>query len=652
MPILYLGIDVGGTFTDLTWIHRGELGIHKVPSTPSAPEQGILRGVREILEKLGLRAGVDCELHVIHGSTVATNAFLERKGVRVAFVGTEGHHHLPFTRRQARARLYDLNPATPPPILEIGDCHPMRERVGASGEVLTPIDDGDLARLARRLRGEGYRSAAVTFLFSHLEGAHEAAAVRALEAEGIEAFASHEVLPRAGEFERASATLLNAYLTPIVGQYLDRLVKELQPAVLHIMKSSGGLMPVEVARRAGIHTILSGPAGGVTGAQRGACGRRRILAFDMGGTSTDVSLLEGRPVTTHGYQIEGWPVGVPVIDILTIGAGGGSIARFDRGGSLRVGPESAGADPGPACYGKGWAPTVTDAHVALGHIPPGRFLGGRMAIDRERSIEAIRRLSNDSLAWEALADGILEVVRSNMARALRSVSVGRGKDPSRFSLVSFGGSGGLHVFPLARALGIREVIVPRAPGVLSALGMLGAAETVETEVTLARKGRAVDARSAGKAAREACVRNEERLASRRKVQHRVEICLRYQGRNEELAVPFDGKDLAASRASFHKQHEQLFGYSQPDEPIEVVSLRVVSRTPPRRLPALALEEGGTSPEAARIRGETPLYDRGMLRAGNVVRGPALVIEDTGTTLVPEYGSLTVAGDGALIGEVR
>jgi N-methylhydantoinase A len=285
-----------------------------------------------------------------------------------------------------------------------------------------------------------------------------------------------------------------------------------------------------------------------------------------------------------------------------------------------------------------------------------------MAIDRERSIEAIRRLAGDRMTWETLAAGILEVVRSNMARALRSVSVGRGKDPMRFTLVSFGGSGGLHVFPLARALGMHEVLVPRAPGVLSALGMLGAAETVETEVTLARKGREVDARIAGRAAREACARNEERLESKRKVQHRVEICLRYTGRNEELAVPFDGRNLAASRARFHTMHEQLFGYSQPEEPIEIVSLRVVTRTPARRLPAPVLEPGGASPESARVGPgrvseggggrETPLYERGLLRAGNVIRGPALVIEDTGTTLVPEYGRLEVSGDGALIGEVR
>jgi len=666
-PILRLGIDVGGTFTDLAYIFRSQFGVHKILSTPESPEIAILQGVTEVLSILGVGDSPGPELDIVHGSTVATNAFIERRGASVTFVATEGHEHIPFTRRQARERIYDLTPASPAPVLTVDRCFGVHERLDAAGRVVTAPEPAAVDELIDRLQNTNCESVAICFLHSYLNPTHEREVACRLRAAGFNVHESSQVLPRIGEFERSSATLLNAYLSPKVDRYLGRLEQGLKPWRLEIMKSSGGLMSVSHARRFGIHTILSGPAGGVAGACR-VTRRKRLLTFDMGGTSTDVSLIDGAVSLTGSYRIDEWPVGVDVIDILTIGAGGGSIARFDRGGALRVGPESAGADPGPSCYGTGWDPTVTDAHVALGQIPPGHFLNGRMAIDRDRSIEALSRLAGTRYSWKSVAQAILQVVGSNMMRALRTVSVSRGKDPRRYTLASFGGAGSLHVFHLARGLQLAGLVVPVSPGALSAIGMLGGATLHESEQSVLEEFSPEAFRGLTNV-RDSLIGRHERLnTSKELLSHHGVLALRYQGRNDvlEVSYPSTEADEFQSRAAlfkFHDAHEERFGYREESEPVQIVSLRLRSHGRTRELklgrtntPGAGSIEDRAGLGSIRLHDErwvqAPILDRTRLCIGDHVTGPALIVDATATVFVPSFGSIRVDSRGLLIGKLH
>ncbi len=465
-----IGVDIGGTFTDFVVLAGGEIRIHKTPSTPHDPSVAFLRGLEEL--EIGSGAAF------VHGSTVATNAILERRGARTALLTTEGFRDVLELGRQTRLGLYDLTPRKHVPLIPREQCHEVPERVDRNGNVLEPLDEGAVRAALDQIKGAGVESLAVCLLFSFANAAHEEQIGALVEAAGLNVSLSSRILPEYREYERASTTAANAYVAPLMQRYLRRLDEKLTALGrrrLWVMQSNGGVLSVEGAAREAVRTVLSGPAGGVVAAwQVGrAAGFERLLAFDMGGTSTDVSLIDGEPATSREGGIGDLPIRVPLLDIHTVGAGGGSLARVDAGGRLRVGPESAGADPGPACYGRGDLATVTDANLVLGRLLPQSFSAGRIRLDLERAQAAIRKIATAlRLPVEEAAEGIVRVADTQMARALRKVSVERGHDPRRFCLIAFGGGGPLHACALAEELGIPTVLVPRYPGALSALGML------------------------------------------------------------------------------------------------------------------------------------------------------------------------------------
>ena len=634
---MLLGVDTGGTFTDFVLLDgAGRLRVHKVLSTPEAPERAILQGVRELgLEPAGLT--------LVHGSTVATNAVLEGKGARTAFVASRGFADLLAIGRQSRERLYDLQPPAPPPPVPPELCLETGGRLGPDGTVVEPLTGEDLAALRAALERLRPEAVAVCLLFAFRDGRFEREVARAVP-EGCFTALSSEVLPEYREYERAVATWLTAYVGPRVAGYLGRLAAGLPGAAIAVMQSAGGTLAAAEAARLGAHLLLSGPAGGLAGARfvGEAAGRRRLLTFDMGGTSTDVGLVaDGEIRLTGEGRIGRFPVALPMVDMHTIGAGGGSIARVDAGGMLRVGPESAGADPGPACYGRGGTePTVTDANLVLGRLLPEAFLGGAMRLDPRAARAAVARVARPlGLGVEEAALGIVRLANERMAQALRVISVERGEDPRAHTLVSFGGAGGLHVCALAEALGMREALVPVHAGVLSALGMLAAPRTRRLSRTLAVPLAGLDVASverayaeleaAGRAALaaeglEACDLRCERLAD-----------LRYAGQSFTLTLPWRG--AAAAAEAFHALHERRYGH-RLDLPVELVNVRVAVRGP---RPALALAPAPAGPApapAARVRVHgvavpVPVWRREALPAGFAFEGPALVAETVATTWV-------------------
>src|SRR5437588_646813 len=488
---LRLGVDTGGTFTDFVFSVGGELRIFKLASTPDDPSRAIAAGLRRIVGETGatLRS-----IEVVHGTTVGTNALLQRRGARVALVTTAGFEDVIEIGRQARPELYNLNAIKPPPLVASELRFGANERVAADAEVLVTLTDDEINRLVKEVRHAQPESIAISLLFSFVQPEHECRIAIALSALNLPLSISHQILPEYREYERTSTVVVNAYLQPLMGRYLKRLAgyagvspggaRAARVPSLRIMQSSGGSISAEAAVREPVRTILSGPAGGVVGALRVAesAAFENLITFDMGGTSTDVALCdrEGMRLTNESI-VAGVPIAVPMMDIHTVGAGGGSIARVDEGGSLRVGPESAGADPGPACYGKSFLPTVTDAHVVLGHFPGAALLNGEFKLDEARAREALSRLatqmsqaSRRKVSLIEAARGVLDIVTTNMERALRHISVERGHDPREFTLIPFGGAGGLHAVELARALRIPRVLLPPSPGALSALGVLTA----------------------------------------------------------------------------------------------------------------------------------------------------------------------------------
>ena len=476
-PPLRVAVDTGGTFTDCIWMERGRLRMIKVFSTPADPSQAIA----EALSQIGAPSGVT----LLHGTTVGTNTLLQRKGARVAFVTTAGFEDTIEIGRQNRPKLYDLTFERVPPLVERGMRFGIGERVEPSGNILQKPSREDLRVLARDVHASGAESIAISTLFSFANPENERAIGRVLEELGLPLSLSHNILPEFREFERASTVVINAYLQPAMQSYLQQLDLRLRQIFsgkskssrVFVMQSNGGITSLEAASRQPVRTVLSGPAGGVVGAVSAArlSGYERVITFDMGGTSTDVALVDGEPRPGNEAEIDGLPVRVPTLDIHTVGAGGGSLARFDAGGALRVGPESAGADPGPICYGRGLQPTVTDANLLLGRLQPDKFLGGSFTLDLERTravtAEWLKR-QNVRMSLEPFAEGVIRVVNANMERALRVVSVERGYDPRQFALVAFGGAGGLHACELAQSLGIPRVIIPAMPGALSAFGIL------------------------------------------------------------------------------------------------------------------------------------------------------------------------------------
>lgn len=634
-------MDTGGTFTDFVVFDEIGLRVHKVLSTPRAPERAILQGLRDL--------GIDRNaLHIVHGTTVATNAALEGKGVRTLYIGNRGLGDLLAIGRQARGKLYDLQPKPVDPPVPAELCLETGGRLGADGAVLEPLTEEDLGSIRDAIRRLAPEAVAINLLYSYLDPRFELE-IEEIVSPGVFVSRSSKVLPEIREYERGMATWLNAWIGPLVEGYLRRLADAVPNARIAVMQSSGDTILAAQAAGHAVRMLLSGPAGGLVGARRmgEAAERRQLLSFDMGGTSTDVALIDGEPLLTNEGCIGRYPVAVPMVDMHTIGAGGGSVAFLDKGGMLQVGPESAGADPGPACYGKGGRkPTVSDANLILGRLLEDEFLGGRMRLDAGAARAAMVPLADSMCcAPEEAALGIVRVVNENMGQALRVISVQRGIDPRAFTLVSFGGAGGLHVCSLAESLGVSRALVPTHSGVLSALGMLST-----------RPGRQLSRTHLGVIA-DLDKEEVERLfaeledqgftsllgegAERHQLRSRRSVDLRYLGQSYTLSVGWSSPDDAARE--FSRLHESRYGH-RLEVPVELVNLRVaVSATNQGiDIPALGRQEPA-SPKSYRpvfgIDASVPVWRRSDLSPGALVHGPSLVVEEVATTwLAPGWSA--------------
>ncbi len=666
-----IAVDTGGTFTDCVFVRDGRLEIVKVPSQRAMPEEAIASAVRAVRKPLTPMSVFSDErgLELVCGTTVGTNALLERRGGRVALVTTAGFEDVLEIGRQARTKLYDFFVDKAEPLVGVRERIGAKERLAWDGAVVTELTSREIARVVGAVRRARPEAVAICFLFSFRNSRHEARMAAALRRAGYLVSVSHEILPEFREYERTSTTVINAYLAPVMSGYLAGTQSRVRTAWfsgpkpktfgaprvrVHIMQSNGGVVSAEKAAREPVTTILSGPAGGVTGAAYAArlAGIERVITFDMGGTSTDVALLSGELRTTSESTAAGFPVAVPMLEIHTVGAGGGSIARFDRGGALRVGPESAGAQPGPICYGRGELPTVTDAHAVLGHFGEAGLLGGSFPLDVTRARAAMEAACTKTqraafASVEKFAEGILAVADAVMEKAIRVISVERGHDPRDYTLVAFGGAGGLHACSLASALGMRGVLLPIFPGALSALGILRADVVTEFSRTVlltvqsaARAKSEIESgfRSLEREGRRAML-GEGFSASKIRIERRLD--LRYAGQAYELSVPAAGDFVAA----FHRAHEARYGYHDAKRTVEIVNLRVratgVTEKPGLRKIATASKGGSVSLTRGTIdcvldgrKCRAALIARDELRSGDSLSGPAVISEYSATTLVP------------------
>ncbi len=651
---ILLGIDTGGTFTDFVLVRDdGSLRIHKVLSTPQAPQQAILQGIDE----LGLGAVSPTLFYIVHGSTVATNAVLEGKGVRCAFITNRGFRDMLTIGRQTRRQLYNLQPRPLAPPVPRELCLETAGRLAADGSVIENLDEPALKALVQEVEALQPEAVAINLLFSYLDDRFE----RKIEAALADRFfvsRSSAVLPEYREYERGITTWLNAYVGPLVEGYLARLRQGVPQASVSVMQSSGGTISAEQAGRQAVNMLLSGPAGGLAAAHYlgEITGRRRLLTFDMGGTSTDVALIDGELQLTSEGRIAGYPVAVPMVDMHTIGAGGGSIAFVDAGGMLQVGPESAGADPGPACYRRGGArPAVTDANLILGRLRADAFLGGSMQLDSEAARQAMQRVAAPlGIGVEAAAEGVIRIANEHMAQALRVMSVQRGIDPRELTLLSFGGAGGLHVCALAEALEMRHAMVPVNAGVLSALGMLVAPRSRQLSRTFTGlleelEGETIEA---ALAELEQLGRSEllaEGVAPET-LQVQYSLDLRYQGQSYTLTIPW--QDTVRSSAWFHQRHQKRFGH-RLDLPVELVNLRVGLQSETAELKLQACREGEAAKPYAQVElygvaDRTPVYLRTALVRGQKLKGPALITETVSTTYLAAGWCAEVDGYGNLL----
>jgi len=673
-----IAIDIGGTFTDVTLLdHRsGAIWNAKTPSTPRDPSLAFMTGIDEalVLAKLG----PDALGHVFHGTTVATNLILEGKGARAALLTTAGFKHVLEIGRHdipRKANMYSwIKPARPVPPERI---HEVPGRLDPDGSEILPLDEAAVRAAARVIRRDGADAVAICFLHAYADGRHERRAREILREEmpGLPVSISSEVLPVFREYERSMATILNVYVMPAVSTYIERLERRLEerrvPGPLLLMKSNGGVAGAATMRREPVQTALSGPAAGVMGAvfTGELAGFKNLITIDIGGTSADICLIkDGEPRMTVEGRVGEWPLNLPMIDINTIGAGGGSIARVSAAGALTVGPESAGALPGPACYGRGGdEPTVTDANLALGRLTP-TLLDGRMSLDRGAAERAIEERVGRPLGLDRAraARGILSIIDNNMVGAIRVVSVERGHDPRDFVLLPFGGAGPLHGTSLARLLGIKTILVPPSPGVLSALGLLVASVKSEFARTALQRPPQYDLAGMARVFAELQTRAEAWLAHERIPSGRRSIrrqaSLRYLHQGFELTVPWSGDavtDEAVARtiAAFHALHEQLYTFNQPDTPVEIVTLRVTAEGALPRPQIHPLPKGRPAGEA--VVGEqavdfdgeirtAPVYDRAQLGAGAALRGPAILRQLDSTTLLFPGQSAEVHAFGSLI----
>lgn len=681
-PFLYIGVDTGGTFTDLVLVdaRRRVVATHKLLSTPADPAAAVLQGVDEVLAKAGLPPRERSRPRVVHGSTVATNALLEGRRETTVFITTAGFEDTLHIARQDRPTLYALVPRRPEPPVPRSHCLGVAERVLRDGRVLEPLTDAALADLVERVRALRPASAAISLLHGYANPAHErrvADALRDAFGDELHLTVAHELLPEHREYERAATCIVNAVVAPRMTRYIGRLARELAAGDadgggLRIMASHGGVLPPARVVREPVRTILSGPAGGALGAaaMARAAGIDRVITLDMGGTSTDVALIDGEPTLGTEGEAADLPVRLPMIDLHTVGAGGGSIAWIDPGGALRVGPRSAGSDPGPACYGRqdpAQPPlaTVTDAHVVLGHIREDQVLGAGLRIRRDLAERAVAHVAERAgLALTEAARGIHRVAEATMARAVQRISLQRGRDPRGYALLPFGGAGGLHACRLAESLGMRRVIVPMHPGLLSAVGMIGAPPryTFSQAVLLriehdgdgyrwAEHLAAIDAALEPLRQRaDAAMAHESIPAGERRDVRSAD--LRYLGQSYEITVPLDDGDAIEH---FLAEHRRLYGYVAPGKPIELVTLRWQAGGVEHavELPPLAAPSRPVETTAATIRGDGgdeawAIVERERLGPGCGIAPRTILREYSATTLVPAGWSGRVDERGLIL----
>jgi N-methylhydantoinase A len=668
---LRIAIDTGGTFTDCVWVEDGVLKTLKVFSTPDDPSRAIAEALNKIA---GTTPGTSTTkrkaLTLLHGTTVGTNALLQRKGARVALITTSGFEDVIEIGRQARPRLYDFFFDRIEPLVSREMRFGVNERTDADGRILQSPSPTELTRLEELVRDAAPDAIAISFLFSFANPANESAVARVLEKLGKPLSVSHRILPEFREYERTSTVVVNAYLQPLMQSYMERISerakryaeglqpggagKQMQPRIF-VMQSNGGITALQSAAREPVRTILSGPAGGLVGAAATSArsGFQKILSFDMGGTSTDVAAVQGEIRTASQAEVAGLPVGVPMLEIHTVGAGGGSLARFDAGGALRVGPESAGSDPGPICYGRGTQPTVTDANLLMGRLRPDRFLGGEFPLDVERTrwmtSEWLKK-QGSHLSLEQFSAGVVRVVNANMERALRVVSVERGYDPREFALVAFGGAGGLHACELAEALAIPTVIIPARPGALSAFGILVSDVVRDYSRTVLWQidNRLPRTKLSGEFKKLVTQARQEfsKEGWRGGVEFERSLDLRYRGQGYEINIAVK-ENIAAA---FHEEHRRRYGYHHPNRGVELVTLRLRARL---RTPPIEMNlKSGRTQKKTRARGgggvirvkrvpvlfqnksvNTPVLERADIIPGKIVIGPAVITEYSATTVV-------------------
>jgi len=650
--LIRIGVDTGGTFTDFVISRGGRLSTKKIPSTPDNPSRAILEGLREYLDS-------GDPVLVIHGTTVATNALLERKGARIALITTRGYEDLLSIGRQTRRLLYSLKGESRIPLVRRDLCFGLEERTTPEGKIDRAVAPAQVKALAGKLRKGKVEAVAVSFINGYAQGANEETVARELERRGFLVCVSSRILPEYREYERTSTTAVNACLMPILDRYLGSLEAGIGPATLRIMQSNEGYISSRKAKTEPIRTALSGPAGGVVGSLNlaRAAGFPKFISFDMGGTSTDVSLVEGVIRRTNESAVGDFPIRLPIIDIHSVGAGGGSIAHLDAGGSLRVGPQSAGADPGPACYGRGDLPTVTDADLVLGRIDPDYFLGGRMRIDMERSLLAVGKLAaRIGKSTLETAQGIVDIANANMEKAIRVISLERGFDPREFALLSFGGAGGVHAADLASSLKMEAILAPENAGVLSAFGLLLADSVKDYSRSILKTVDRVDPAAVERQFRDMERRGrrdlrEDGFASGAMVFERA-VDLRYLGQSYEITLPFPSDGFARLAGRFHGAHQKMYSYRNLQGAVEIVTLRLKARGLTEKIklrksparPDARLRDAFRKNQAIYFRGRKFLgsvYDRARLSPGLRIAGPALVADFGSTTFLPPGFSLRV-----------
>jgi len=651
MSEVRIGIDTGGTFTDFVISIDGKIETKKIPSTPRNPSLSILRGIKELL---------DHSPFVIHGTTVATNSLLERKGGRIALVTTKGFEDVLFIGRQTRRNLYSLRGEPRILLLPRHLSFGVEERTSASGRLEKKISFDELREIIGKIIKSKAEAVAVSLINSYANSSNEKIISRELKKDKLMISVSSEILPEHREYERTATTAINAYLMPVISRYLENLEKEMQKAKIRVMQSNEGYISSAKAKSEPIRTAFSGPAGGVVGAFHlaKAAGFKKIISFDMGGTSSDVSLIDGEIRRTNESLIGDFPLRIPIIDIHSIGAGGGSIAYVDSGGSLRVGPQSAGAEPGPACYGRGNLPTVTDANLVLGRLVPEYFLGGRMKIFPERSRQALEKLAKKiKKTILETASGIIEIANANMEKAIRVISIERGFDPRDFALFSFGGAGGMHAADVASHLKIPKVIVPKNAGVLSALGLLLADSIKDYSKSILKTTEKINKKELEDhfaELKEKSLRHmQEDGFSKDEVSFYPFLDIRYLGQSYEITIPYRSGNTSRFSfiSDFHQAHRKLYSYYHEQRPVEVVNIRLKAVGKAKKIKLKKIPFKASKLEKALIkkqnihyggrRYQSSVFNRSLLNPGNRLKGPALFVDAESTTFLPAFHRLEV-----------